>query len=171
MASSSHHSFSSHSGSPVGQDSYYRDLGSGSSRFQQDTVSTCLPLVPLVVSILQVPVVSQPRGSEYLITSYPLPYQGGEFIKPTLQVGNQSVGSPNNSGWSSGFTSRIQHSSSLKDVPLDQEQGFRMARSPSPIRAPEAQVSDFNSLQQFFSNTMASVDNIHSSLIGGYSSD
>ena len=135
MESSSHHSFSSHPGSPVGQDSYYRDLGYGSSRFQQATVSPRLPLVPLVpfpevVPILQVPVVSQPRGSEYLITSNPLPYQGGEIFNSTLQAGNQSVGSQNNSGWSSGFTSRIQDSSTAQDVPLDQQQDFRMSRIP-----------------------------------------
>ena len=132
MASSRNHSFSSYPGSPVDQDSYNRDLGSGSSRFQQATVSPWLPLVPLVpflevVPILQVLVVSQPRGSEYLKTSNPLPYQGGEIFNSTLQVGNQSVGSQNNSGWSSGFTSRIQDSSTAQDVPLDQQQGFRMS--------------------------------------------
>ena len=158
MASSSHHSFSSHPGSPVGQDSYYQDLSSGSSRIQPATFFPQFSLVPLVpfpqvVPILQVPVVSQPRGSEYLITT--LPYQGGEISNLSLQVGNQSVGSQNNSGWSSGFTSRIQDSSIAQDVPLDQQQGFRMSRSPLPIRAPEVQVSDFDSFQQIFASAHA----------------
>ena len=120
--------------------------------------------LPEVVPSLQVPVVSQPRGSEYLITSSPHPCQGGGNFNSTPQAGNQSVGSQNSSGWSSGFTSRIQDSSTAQDVPLDKQQGFRMSRSPSPIRAPEVQVSDFDSFQWIFANTQASLEQIHFSL-------
>ncbi len=39
-----------------------------------------------------------------------------------------------------------------------------MSRSPSPTRAPEAQVSNSNSLERIFSNAKALVDNIYFSL-------
>ena len=95
-------------GSPLNQDSFYRDLSTGNSpplaasRFQPATVSPQFPLVqiplvpfPEVVPNSQVPVVPQLRGCEYSITSNPHPYQGEEIFNSTPQVGNQSIGSQN----------------------------------------------------------------------------
>ena len=47
---------------------------------------------------------------------------------------------------------------------LAQQQGLLMSRRPSPIRTPEAQVSDFNSFQQIFTNAQISIDRIYFSL-------
>ena len=100
-----------------------------------------------MVQISQVPVMPQPRGHEYSIFNNSHPYQGEEIFNSTPQVGNQSVGSHNSLGWSSGFTSRIQDSPTVRDGSLASQQGLRTSRIPSPIRAPEVQVSDYDSFQ------------------------
>ena len=151
MVNPIHNSSSFLLGSPVNQDSFYQNLSSGNSpplaasRFQPAIVSHWFPLVkiplvqiplvpfPEVVPNSQVPVVPQPRGCEYSVTSNPHPYQGGEIFNSAPQVENQSIGSHNSSGWFPGLTSRLQDS-----LPI---QGFRTSKSPSPIRAPEVQVS------------------------------
>ena len=90
-------------------------------------------------SLGQVSVIPQPRGREYSMLNNSHPYQGEEIFNSTPQVENQSVGSHNSSGWSSGFTARLQDSPPV--------QGFRMSRIPSPIRGPLVQVSVQDSFQ------------------------
>ena len=105
-----------------------------------------------MVQSSQVPVVPQLRGREYSIFNNSHPYQGEEIFNSTPQVENQSIGSHNSSGWSSGFTARLQDS-----LPV---QGFRMSRSPSPIRAPEVQVSVPDSFQRIITSAKIALDRI-----------
>ena len=173
MAFPNHINSSSLLSSYPNQDSFNQNLSTRlspllpASRFQPAMASPWFPLVPIplvplpeVVPSSQVLVVPQLRGHEYSIIRNSHPYQGEEIFNSTPQVGNQSVGSLNSSGWACGFTSRIQDSPTVRDGPLASQQGFRTSGSPSLIRAPEVQVSDYNSFQRNFTNAQFSLDRI-----------
>ena len=118
MASPHPYNSSSNLGSSSSQDSLNQNQSLGLVSLPVTATTT----TTTTTTIYQ-PVVLQLIGHEYRTSCNPHPKQGKEIFNSTPQGENQSIGSHNSSGWSSGFTARIQDSPLVQDGPRASLQG------------------------------------------------